>query len=141
MQRFFCRSRGDNSESSIALLLFVLFFATYGVCSPSASVPIALETEPVISTPEEIKAMTASQRQAFLATAFHEAPRYYPLLFVLAGTGMRLGEGVSPATRGSRLFFQNDSHCPRILRGRYTRFAEIRAWPDGGDVPIPCRYP
>ncbi len=41
---------------------------------------------------EEIKAMTKAQRQLFLATALREAPRYYPLFFVLAGTGMRLGE-------------------------------------------------
>ena len=44
---------------------------------------------------EEIKAMTKAQRQVFLATACHEAPRYYPLFFVLAGTGMRLGEGLA----------------------------------------------
>lgn len=44
---------------------------------------------------EEIKAVTAAQRQVFLATAFREAPRYYPLFFVLAGIGMRLGEGLA----------------------------------------------
>jgi integrase len=44
---------------------------------------------------EEIKAMTRVQRQLFLATALREAPRYYPLLFVLAGTGMRLGEALA----------------------------------------------
>jgi len=47
------------------------------------------------TTQEEIKAMTQAQRQVFLATAFREAPRYYPLFFVLAGTGMRLGEGLA----------------------------------------------
>ena len=47
------------------------------------------------TTQEEIKAMTREQRQLFLATAYREAPRYYPLFFVLAGTGMRLGEGLA----------------------------------------------
>ena len=42
------------------------------------------------TTQEEIKAMTQSQRHLFLATALRVAPRYYPLFFVLAGTGMRL---------------------------------------------------
>ncbi len=44
---------------------------------------------------EEIKAMTKEQRHLFLATALREAPRYYPLFFVLAGTGMRLGEALA----------------------------------------------
>jgi integrase len=44
------------------------------------------------TTSEEIKALTEGQRQLFLVTAHREAPRYYPLFFVLAGTGMRLGE-------------------------------------------------
>jgi integrase len=44
------------------------------------------------ATQEEINAMTKAQRQHFLPTALQEAPRYYPLFFVLAGTGMRLGE-------------------------------------------------
>jgi integrase len=47
------------------------------------------------TTQEEIKAMTEGQRQLFLAPAYREAPRYYPLFFVLAGTGMRLGEGLA----------------------------------------------
>jgi len=47
------------------------------------------------STQEEIKALTREQRQVFLATAYHESPRYYPLFFVLAGTGMRLGEALA----------------------------------------------
>jgi integrase len=44
---------------------------------------------------EEIKAMTKAQRHHFLVTASHEAPRYYPLFFTLAGTGMRLGEALA----------------------------------------------
>ena len=64
--------------------------------NPSAKLGRALKlTVSKTTTQEEIKAMTVSQRQAFLATAFHDAPRYYPLLFVLAGTGMRLGEGLA----------------------------------------------
>ena len=47
------------------------------------------------TTQEEVKAMTKAQRQLFLATAFREAPRYYPLFFVLSGTGMRLGEALA----------------------------------------------
>jgi integrase len=46
------------------------------------------------TTQEEVKAMTKVQRQFFLATALREAPRYYPFFFVLAGTGMRLGEAL-----------------------------------------------
>jgi len=41
---------------------------------------------------EEIKAMSREQRQRFLTTAARETPRYYPLFFTLAGTGMRLGK-------------------------------------------------
>ena len=44
---------------------------------------------------EEIKALTKEQRHLFLTTACYEAPRYYPLFFVLAGTGMRLGEALA----------------------------------------------
>ncbi len=47
------------------------------------------------TTQEEIKAMTKAQRHLFLATAWQETPRYYPLFFVLAGTGMRLGEALA----------------------------------------------
>ena len=44
---------------------------------------------------EEIKAMTREQRQRFLTTAARETPRYYPLFFTLAGTGIRLGEALA----------------------------------------------
>ena len=44
---------------------------------------------------EEIKAMTREQRQRFLVTAARETPRYYPLFFMLAGTGLRLGEALA----------------------------------------------
>ena len=47
------------------------------------------------TTQEEIKALTKEQRQLFLQTACRIAPRYYPLFFVLAGTGMRLGEALA----------------------------------------------
>jgi len=40
----------------------------------------------------KIKAMDKQQRDLFLATAYREAPRYYPLFFTLAGVGARLGE-------------------------------------------------
>ncbi len=44
---------------------------------------------------ETIKAMTREQRQQFLVCAARETPRHYPLFFTLAGTGMRLGEGLA----------------------------------------------
>ncbi|MBU6432978.1 MAG: hypothetical protein KGS09_14210 [Nitrospirae bacterium] len=44
---------------------------------------------------EEINARTKARRQLFLATAFHKAPRNCPLFFVLAETGMRLGEALA----------------------------------------------
>lgn len=44
---------------------------------------------------EEIKALTEDQRRSLLATASRVAPRYYPLFFVLAGTGIRLGEALA----------------------------------------------
>ena len=44
---------------------------------------------------EEINARTKARRQLFLATAYRKAPRYCPLFFVLAGTGMRLGEALA----------------------------------------------
>src|SRR5262245_19797801 len=47
------------------------------------------------TTQEEIKALTKDQRQLFLHTAYWEAPRYYPLFFVLAATCMRLGEALA----------------------------------------------
>ncbi len=64
--------------------------------NPAAKLGRALKlTVSKATTQEEIKAMTKAQRQLFLATALREAPRYYPLFFVLAGTGMRLGEGLA----------------------------------------------
>jgi integrase len=64
--------------------------------NPAAKLAEALKlTVSKATKQEEIKAMTKGQRQAFLATARLEAPRYYPLFFVLAGTGMRLGEGLA----------------------------------------------
>jgi integrase len=44
---------------------------------------------------EEIKALTKDQPQLFLQTAYRLALRYYPLFFVLAGTGMLLGEALA----------------------------------------------
>jgi integrase len=41
---------------------------------------------------ERIKAMTREQRFAFLEAAARVTPRYYHLLWTLAGTGLRLGE-------------------------------------------------
>lgn len=44
---------------------------------------------------ETIKAMTADQRRSFLKMAQAKEPRWYPLFFTLAGTGMRLGEALA----------------------------------------------
>jgi len=49
---------------------------------------------PKATRQEEIKAMTREQRRAFLEAAARHEPRYYPLFFTLAGTGMRLGEAI-----------------------------------------------
>jgi len=49
---------------------------------------------PKATRQEEIKAMTAAQRAAFLETAVRIEPCFYPLFCTLAGTGMRLGEGL-----------------------------------------------
>ncbi len=46
------------------------------------------------TTQEEIKAMDREQRQRFLDTAAQVAPRYHTLFCVLAGCGLRLGEGL-----------------------------------------------
>ena len=49
---------------------------------------------PKAARQEEIKAMTAAQRATFLETAARIEPRFAPLFWTLAGTGMRLGEGL-----------------------------------------------
>jgi len=64
--------------------------------NPAANLGRALKlTVSKVTVQEEIKAMTKAQRQLFLVTALRDAPRYYPLFFVLAGTGMRLGEALA----------------------------------------------
>lgn len=60
--------------------------------NPAANLGRALKlTISKTARQEEIKAMTKIQRQHFLATVLQHAPRYYPLFFVMAGTGERLG--------------------------------------------------
>jgi integrase len=64
--------------------------------NPAAKLGRALKlTVSKTTRQEEIKAMTKVQRQHFLATVLQHAPRYYPLFFVLAGTGERLGEALA----------------------------------------------
>ncbi|SLM48033.1 protein of unknown function [Nitrospira japonica] len=66
------------------------------VANPAARLGRTLKLTVAKSTiQEEIKAMTKAQRLQFLATAQKVAPRYYPLFFILAGTGMRLGEALA----------------------------------------------
>ncbi len=93
----------------------------------------------LISSPrsrqEDIKAMTAEQRQTFL-TAATLAPdkgkpddgRYYPLFFLLAGTGLRLGEGLAVqwsdldvkarTLRIDRAFTRGELNTPKAGHGR-----------------------
>lgn len=85
-----------NIQSVLRTLLNAAIEDGLIVSNPAAKLGRVLKlTVSKTTTQEEIKAMTPAQRQRFLATASREAPRYYPLFFVLAGTGMRLGEGVA----------------------------------------------
>ncbi len=88
------------------------------------------------TTQEEIKALTRDQRQLFLRTACQESPRYYPLFFVLAGTGMRLGEAlalrledVDAATRTIRISraFSEDGilDTPKSGHGRTVEMSQV----------------
>jgi integrase len=100
------------------------------VANPAAKLAEALKlTVSKTTKQEEIKALTQEQRQSFLATASREAPRYYPLFFVLAGTGMRLGEGLAlqpgdmdlstKTIRIARAFSEDDSlGTPKSGHGR-----------------------
>ncbi|MEY4527140.1 MAG: hypothetical protein RL768_859 [Nitrospirota bacterium] len=64
--------------------------------NPAANLGRSLKLTASPTTTQEVtKAMTMTQRQQFLATACQEAPRFYLLFFVLAGTGMRLGEALA----------------------------------------------
>ncbi len=74
---------------------------------------------------EDIKAMTRDQRRVFLETAATEAPRYYPLFFTLAGTGIRLGEAIA-------LEWQHLDVLQRELRIVGTRSAGIDGTPKSG---------
>ena len=60
---------------------------------------------------EEIKAMTRQQLAHFLQTAERVAVEYWVFFFLLARTGMRLGEAPSPAVGGSRFRGPHDP-CP-----------------------------
>ena len=67
--------------------------------NPAAKLGRVLKLTPTKATmQEEIKALTPGQRRLFLVTACRVTPRYYPLFFVLAGTGARLGEGLALQT-------------------------------------------
>jgi integrase len=94
-----------NIQSVLRTLLNAAIEDGVITANPAAKLGRVLKlTVSKATTQEEIKAMTQAQRQLFLATAFHEAPRYYPLFFDLAGTGMRLGEGLALQPR--------DLDCP-----------------------------
>ena len=86
---------------------------------------------------EEIKAMTREQRQRFLTTAARETPHYYPLLFTLAGTGIRLGEalalqwgdidGFAREIRITRSLSRGEVGTPKAGHGRTVDLSEVLA--------------
>ena len=85
-----------NIQSVLRTLLNAAIEDNLIAANPAAKLGRVLKlTVSKATTQEEIKAMTKAQRQLFLATASREAPRYYLLFFVLAGTGMRLGEALA----------------------------------------------
>ena len=68
---------------------------------------------------------------------------------VLAGSSLRDGSGrnghaagrrFGPSTRGPRLFYKNDPHCPRLFRRRNTRYAQVRPRANGRSVPVARRH-
>ncbi len=86
---------------------------------------------------EEIKSMTREQRQRFLTTAAQEAPRYYPLFFTLAGTGLRLGEalalqwedldGLARELRVTRAWSRGEIGTPKSGHGRTVDLSQVLA--------------
>ena len=86
---------------------------------------------------EEIKAMTREQRQRFLTTAARETPRYYPLFFTLAGTGLRLGEalalqwddldGLAREIRVTRSLSRGQVGTPKAGHGRTVDLSQVLA--------------
>ena len=66
------------------------------LANPAARLGRALRIVPSkAARQEEIKAMTRAQVSAFLAEAERHAPRWYPLLLLLARTGLRIGEALA----------------------------------------------
>jgi len=85
-----------NIQAVIRVMLNAAIEDGLIAANPAANLGRALKlTISKTTRQEEIKAMTKVQRQHFLATVLQEAPRYYPLFFVLAGTGERLGEALA----------------------------------------------
>ena len=86
---------------------------------------------------EEIKAMTREQRQRFLITAARVTPRYYPLFFTLAGTGIRLGEalalqwddidGLAREIRVRRSLSRGEVGTPKAGHGRTVDLSQMLA--------------
>ena len=109
------------------------------IANPAAKLGRVLKLTVAKSTrQEEIKALTKAQRQHFLQMAYAEAPRYYPLFFVLAGTGMRLGEALalqpddldasSKTIRISRAFSEDGIlDTPKSGHGRTVEMSELLA--------------
>ena len=104
-----------NIQSAFRAMLNAAIDDGLLVSNPAAKLGRAIKlTVSKTTRQEEIKAMTTAQRRLFLATVLQEAPRYYPLFFVLAGTGMRLGEGL--ALQDEDLSLSTTSPTIRIAR-------------------------
>ena len=81
--------------------------------------------------------MSREQRQRFLTTAAREAPRYYPLFFTLAGTGIRLGEalalqwaefdGLAREIRVMRSLSRGELGTPKAGHGRTVDLSQVLA--------------
>jgi len=99
------------------------------VSNPAAKLDRTLKlTVSKTTRQEEIKALTKEQRQLFLATAWREGLRYYPPFFILAGTGMRLGEALALQSEDVDLH----AKTIRIARGSPKMMNWIRRSPATG---------
>ena len=90
---------------------------------------------PKATRQEEIMAMNATQRAVFLETAARIEPRFAPLFWTLAGTGMRLGEGLGlqwddidvrqREIRVARAFSAGSISTPKSGHGRTVDISQV----------------
>src|SRR5262249_31520073 len=86
---------------------------------------------------EAVKALTREQRHTFLSSVLAHEPRFFALLFTLAGTGMRLGEAlalqwpdldlVRRKIRVERAFSDGSLNTPKSGHGRTVDISKILA--------------